>query len=361
MGRGGDDEEWLRGPDRVLAMMRRGWTVLTGAVLLAVLALVLSMTSVPYVALGPGPTVDTLGKGEDGKPIIQISGISTSTSKGHLNLTTVSVTGDLDLATALRKWIDGDTAVVPREFVYPPGQSEQQTDKQNADQFKQSQNSAETAALRTLGYPVEVVVTAASPGSPSAGKLAVGDVIVSVDGHKVAGQKSLQGFIQAHVPGETIVVGVRHGGETGSVKVVATKSATDSSKAALGISIEEKQPHPFTVSFDLDKIGGPSAGLMFALGMVDKLEPEDLTGGIFVAGTGTIDDAGTVGPIGGIQQKLIAARHAGATVFLTPAENCAEARAAIPRGLKLVKVSSLDQALTALRTLRRGEAPASCG
>jgi PDZ domain-containing protein len=145
------------------------------------------------------------------------------------------------------------------------------------------------------------------------------------------------------------------------VRVVAGKAPDDSERALLGVNVGQKQPHPFTISIGLEKIGGPSAGLMFALGIIDKLDPADLTGGTFVAGTGTIDEDGAVGPIGGIPQKLVAARRAGATVFLTPAANCAEAAARIPAGLRLVKVTSLDDALGALRQLReKTGSPAGC-
>jgi PDZ domain-containing protein len=342
-------------------MMRRGWTVLTGAVLLLALATGLTSMPVPYVALGPGPTVNTLGQ-SDGKPIISIKGHATSDSRGHLNLTTVSVSDGLDLGTAVNLWLDGDVAVVPREFVYPPDRTAQQTDKQNAEEFRQSQSSAETAALRELGYPVLVAVSAVAPGSPSVGRLRAGDVLTSVDGQPVTSRAKLLTLVRAKSPGDALTVGYRRGKETGTVRIVAGKAADDATRAALGVSVGQRQPHPFEISIALDKIGGPSAGLMFALGIVDKLRPADLTGGMFIAGTGTIDDDGVVGPIGGIQQKLVAARHAGATVFLVPAGNCAEAAAATPDGLRLVKVASVDQALASLQALRdHTGAPAGCG
>lgn len=341
--------------------MRRGWTVLTGAVLLLALATGLTSMPVPYVALGPGPTVNTLGE-SGGKPIISVQGRATSTSRGHLNLTTVSVSNGLDLGMAVHLWLDGDVAVVPREFVYPPDKTPQQTDKQNDEEFRQSQTSAETAALRELGYPVQVTVTAVPHGSPSVDRLRTGDVLTSVDGVPVTSRAKLLTLVRTRSPGDTLAVGYRRGGTSGTVRIVAGKAVDDPSRAALGVSVGQQQPHPFGISIALDKIGGPSAGLMFALGIVDKLEPADLTGGMFVAGTGTIDDDGAVGPIGGIQQKLIAARRAGATVFLTPAGNCDEAAAATPAGLRLVKVATLDQALTSLGQLRdHTGSPAGCG
>jgi PDZ domain-containing protein len=251
--------------------------------------------------------------------------------------------------------------VVPREFVYPPDRSPRQTDKQNAEEFAQSQSSAETAALQELGYPVQVDVVAFTAGSPSAGKLRAGDVITAIDGRPVTSRTRLMSLLRDRAPGDTVSVTYRRGGHTTTARVVAGKAPEDPSRAVLGVTVEQKQPHPFGITIALDRIGGPSAGLMFALGIVDKVDPVDLTGGMFVAGTGTIDDEGQVGPIGGIQQKLVAARRAGATVFLTPAANCAEAAARVPDGLRLVRVESLDQALTALARLRdKTGSPTGC-
>lgn len=112
------------------------------------------------------------------------------------------------------------------------------------------------------------------------------------------------------------------------------------------------------MDIELADVGGPSAGLMFSLGLIDKLSPEDLTGGAFVAGTGTIDDAGTVGPIGGVTMKTIAARDAGAEFFLTPKDNCAAAAADKPGGLTLIEVADLQGALDALESIRTGDTAA---
>lgn len=342
-------------------MMRRGWTVLVGALVLLALSAGLSYLPVPYVALGPGPTVDTLGK-SDGKDIITIKGRDISTSKGHLNLTTVSVRDRMDLASAVRFWIDGAVAVVPRELVYPPDQSEQEVERQNEQSFKASQTSAETAALRELGYPVQVTVSDIPKDSPSTGKLAKGDVIARVDGQPVTSQARLVELVREHKPGEKVTVEYQRSGRPATAEVVAgTAGEGDQRRAVIGVTVEQKQPHPFDVSFDLERIGGPSAGLMFALAIIDKLDPADLTGGTFIAGTGEIDDDGKVGAIGGIPQKMIAARDAGATVFLTPKDNCAEAVRTVPPGLQLIRVDTLDDALSSLQTLReKSGTPRAC-
>jgi PDZ domain-containing protein len=339
-------------------MLRRGLTVFVGAILALLLSLGMSLLPVPYVALGPGPTLNTLGS-RDGHEIVTITGTPVSTSKGHLNLTTVSVSTDLNLGNALVGWFDGSVAVVPRDVVYPPGETSQQVNQENAQAFKDSQSSAETSALRALGYPVHVAVTTVATGSPSAGKLAVGDYLTSVDGVAVTSGAKLRALLIAHKAGQVVKIGYHRGSSSGTASIALARSPDDG-HPLLKIETRDNQPHPFKVSFDLDKIGGPSAGLMFALAVIDKVRPEDLTGGKFIAGTGEIDDDGKVGAIGGIHQKMIAARRAGATVFLTPADNCDEAKPAAPKGLELVRVENLNGALSALSQLRAGDHPKGC-
>ena len=339
-------------------MLRRGLTVFVGAILALLLSLGMSLLPVPYVALGPGPTLNTLGS-RDGHEIVTITGTPVSKSKGHLNLTTVSVSTDLNLGNALMAWLDGSVAVVPRDVVYPPGETKQQVNQENVQAFKDSQSSAETSALRALGYPVHVTVATITAGSPSAGKLAVGDYLTSVDGVTVTSGTTLRALLAARKAGQVVKIGYRRGSVNGTASITLARSSDDG-HPLLKIETKDDQPHPFQVSFDLDKIGGPSAGLMFALTVIDKIRPEDLTGGKFIAGTGEIDDDGNVGAIGGIHQKMIAARRAGATVFLTPADNCSEAKPAAPKGLELVRVQTLDGALRALNQLRAGNRPTGC-
>jgi Lon-like protease len=338
-------------------MGRRGATVSVGLVLLLVLLWQASATPVPYVELDPGPTVDTLGQ-SNGKPVIAIAGASTSTSAGQLRLTTILVRSNLTLAEAIRGWLLSDYAVVPRELVYPPDKTEQQVDNENAQQFKQSQSSAETAAKRELGYPVQVTVTDVTKGFPAEGKLRPGDVITAVDGTPVTSTQKLSELVRAKPIGAERTIAYTRTGAAASVTLPTTRG--EDGNPRLGVVVDQKQPAPFQISFDIDKIGGPSAGLMFSLGIVDKLDPVDLTGGLKIAGTGTIDDDGNVGPIGGITQKLIAAHRDGTTVFLTPSANCAEALGHPVAGLTLVKVSTLDDALNALKTLRAKQTPPLC-
>jgi Lon-like protease len=338
-------------------MRRRGITVLVGAVLLVFLAWQTTVITVPYVAMGPGPTVDTLGVA-DGKPVISVTGASKTTSKGQLRLVTIEVQPDLTLFDAIRGWLAGDYAVVPKELIYPPDKSQQDVDKENATAFQESQTSAETAALRELGYPVRVTVTDVAAGFDAGKVLAVGDLIDSVDGTKVTSLQKLTELVRAKPAGTPRQVAYTHAGQPGTATITTKKD--DQGNPRLGVSVKEDQPHPFTLKIDLDKIGGPSAGLMFTLGIIDTLKAEDLTGGLIIAGTGTIDEEGNVGPIGGIPQKLVAAKAAKAKVFLTPAANCAEAMDNPQPGLPLIKVNTLNDALNALTSLRAGQTPPLC-
>jgi Lon-like protease len=258
----------------------------------------------------------------------------------------------------MRGWLNGNDAVVPREVIYPPNQTQQQVDQENQQDFKNSQTSAETAALRELGYPVQVTVQQVSAGLPADGHLKVGDVITSVDGAPVTSAQKLTQLIRAKAAGSSLAIGYTRGGVAGTTSVASAKGADGNPR--IGVQIEQDQPHPFKITISLSDVGGPSAGLMFSLGIIDKVKAEDLTGGLDIAGTGTIDDDGNVGAIGGIAQKMRGAKRDGATVFLVPADNCAEAAANAVPGLRLVKVSTLDGALSALQTLRQHGTPTPC-
>jgi PDZ domain-containing protein len=339
-------------------MKRRGVTVLLGSIVVAVLLGAIVAAPVPYVVLAAGPTVNTLGT-EDGKEVIQVKGTPTTRSAGQLRLTTVSVRPDTDLLSAIWAWFDDEEAVVPRELIYPPDQTEEQVEQRNAEDFKRSQTSAETAALRELGYPVQVTVTKVVDGGPSVGVLRTGDVITAVNGTSIETAGGLTDLIRGEPAGTALRVTFRRGAAS-TTATITSRSAKEGEPPRIGVEIEQRQPHPFDLSIDLEEIGGPSAGLMFALGIIDKINPDDLTGGKVIAGTGTIDDEGRVGPIGGIPQKLVGARSAGAVYFLTPADNCAEAQANPVPGLTLAKVATLDEALDALTDVREGRQPPGC-
>ena len=347
-------------------MSRRTLTLLLASVLALILTGAAVAAPVPYVALGPGPTFNTLGDVKIGKvtePVITIEGRKTFPVDGHLDLTTVGVNPDLTLLQALRGWFDRDLAVVPRDVVYPPGRTDAQVDAENAASMRQSQSSAALAAARQLGFPIaRVTVKDFSPNSPAAGRLEAGDVLTTLDGTRLRDAADLRALVGGGKVGQIRRIGYLRKGAPGSVEVTTGRSGGDGEKRpVIGVlTAEEPVALPFTVEISLEEVGGPSAGLMFALGIVDKLNSLSLTAGKYIAGTGEITAEGTVGPIGGITQKLIAARAKGAVAFLVPAANCKEAALRPPAGLTLVKVSSLSTALDGLAALRSGAAPASC-
>lgn len=316
---------------------------------------VASLLPVPYVVLSAGPALDTLSAPR-GKPLIEISGRPTYPTTGGLYLTTVSVAGGprpvspIPLLTVLRAWLDPHEAVVPQEYVYPPDQTAEQADQQTKEEMTGSQTSATAAALGELGIAYGVRVGALGKGVPSATQLQAGDVLLGVGGHDVTGYTSLRQALAGISPGTTVPVRLRRGGTEHTVQVTTTKA--DDGRAILGIA--PAFDFPFTVKIQIDDIGGPSAGTMFALGIIDKLTPGALTGGQKIAGTGEIAPDGTVGPIGGIAEKMIGARAEGAAWFLAPGENCDEVRGHVPGGMRAVRIENLHDARLAVEAIGAG-------
>ena len=339
-------------------MSPRVATLAAAGVLVVVLSAVAALLPVPYVALSPGPTTNTLGSvGDD--DLIRIEGRRTYPTEGHLDLTTVSVLGGprqrMDIVTALAGWLDDEVAIVPEEQIYPDEESAEEVERQSAAEMTESQENATTAALRQLDIPVttRVLVDSLSEGSPSRGKLRPGDEVLEVDGRPATGGARLRELITARDPGEPVDITVRRDGQ--QLQTTITTADADG-RAIVGILTRDEADYPFSVEISLRDVGGPSAGLMFALGIVDKLTPGALTDGRFVAGTGTIDDEGNVGAIGGITQKMVGANAAGATEFLVPAGNCEEAVDTAPGVLRLVKVETLAGAVSALEALAKDPA-----
>lgn len=332
-------------------------------VVAAVLALGLAIAGlalpVPFVSLSPGPVTDTLGAA-GGSPLIQISGHRTYPTSGKLELTTVEEHPSLNLITALHDWFASDNAVIPRELLQPPGTSEKQVQQQNTQDMITSQDAATAAAFNQLGIKpssASVSVAGFSARSPAAAKLAVGDRILAVNGTAVSTPQQLTAAIGRVKPGQPVKITYQRAGAAPRTVTITTIGAPGQpSRPIIGITPSQKSVYPVTVKIGLKDVGGPSAGLMFAIGIVDKLTPGDLAGGRTIAGTGEIAQNGDVSPIGGIQQKLLGARRSGATIFLVPAQNCAEASQATPTGLRLVKVSRLADALAALTSLRANPA-----
>ncbi|MFJ7100512.1 YlbL family protein [Streptomyces albogriseolus] len=354
-------------------MPRRTATMLASTLMLIALLCAGVFIPVPYAEMSPGPTVNTLGE-HDGEPVLQIAGRKTYPTDGHLNMTTVRVTSAdyrMNLVEAVYGWLAHDTKVVPHDTLYPDGKTEEESTQENAEEFSQSQESAKVAALKELDVPVKswVIVSTVVKDAPAEGKLHAGDVIKAVDGKAVKEPSDVADLVTEHRPGEDVVFTIVPAKEQAAAekerrtaveteKVTITTRASDDAgekRAVVGISAGTDHTFPFAIDIKLADVGGPSAGLMFALGIYDKLTPGSLTGGSFVAGTGTIDDEGEVGPIGGIEMKTVGARDKGAEYFLTPADNCAAAAKDTPDGLTLVKVGTIDDALDALKDIRAGD------
>ncbi len=344
-------------------MRRTRWLGVSGAVVLGFVAVV-ALVPVPYVALSPGPTFNTIGE-VAGTPLITITGERTYPTAGSLDMTTVSERGGpfggMYVSRALAGWLDPTVRVVPAAALYPTDVPAEQVQQENQADFVDSQSSAVAAALHHLDLPVHerVVVSSVSTGSPADGKLETGDVVLSVDGTAVTTPDQVGTAVRAREPGEEVVLRIERDGDMRTVTVVAGASPTTGG-AYLGITVGTAYVAPFEIDFTLDDVGGPSAGLMFSLGIVDMLTPGYLNGGREVAGTGTIDPDGAVGPIGGIQQKLVGARDSGSTLFLAPRDNCDEVSGHVPDGLTVAAVGTLDEAVDALTDYVAGRPVPSC-
>jgi PDZ domain-containing protein len=350
-------EHWRR----PRALSRRAWTLILSALVVIALGVVGAVVPVPYVALGPGPTFDTLSS-VNGTKVVAVKGTRTYPTDGQLRMVTVSLTNGTTLFSALGMWMSGRYALAPREDYFQPGESEQQVERQNVQEFKDSQSNAEVSALRYLHYPITAVAQEIVAHTPADGRIKAGDRLLRVNGKKVTSAEAVQSALANTHPGQAVEIVAQTGGQPPrDLRITLGRNPDPSRKQGfLGITPGAHANVPFHITISLSNIGGPSAGLMFALAVVDKLTPGNLNGGLKVAGTGEIDDLGDVGPIGGIPFKLVAARNAGATVFLVPADNCSEARTRVPDGLRLVKVTSLNSAISELRDLKAGRPVPAC-
>ena len=344
-------------------MSRRALTLyIAGAAVIAALVAAV-LLPVPYVILGPGPTLNTLGRDSSGKPLITISGHRVYPGSGHLNMVTVSYQGgpgdEFNVFTALRGWLNHSEAVVPESELFAPGQSQKQVQQADQAQMTSSQQTATAAALHQLGigYKTAAGVVATEKNMPAAAVLRAGDLITAVDGQPVSGPSQLTSLIKSHAAAGPLHLTISRSGVTRQVQITPKQV---SGRPVLGVIVQQQFLFPFSVQISIGNIGGPSAGMMFALGLIEKLTGMNLTGGKFIAGTGEISPGGAVSAIGGIQQKMVGARDAGATVFLAPAGNCSDTKGAVPAGLRVVKVSTLSGAIAALRAINAGQPVPSC-
>lgn len=338
-----------------------GWTLLLAALIgLGVIAFL----PAPYVLEKPGPVFNTLGDvsvGGEQVPLIDVQGEPIYPTSGSLDMLTVTIAGDpqnlptwVEVAAA---YFNPRVAVLPLDQVYPPGYSVDDSNQQGQIDMQNSQQEAIAAALGQLGYDFtsELTVAQILEGSPADGVLEVGDVIQSFDGVAYADVTGLRRGIAENGADRPGTIVVERNGEELTLEITPVMSEGDDPAPIVGIVVGGKYDFPFDVTIQLENVGGPSAGMMFALGIIDKLTDGELNGGEQVAGTGTITGTGEVGPIGGIRQKMWGAVDAGATWFLAPETNCDEVTGHIPAGLTVLSVSTLDDALTALEAIAGGK------
>jgi len=320
--------------------------------------LTLTLLPTPYLIERAGPTYDVLGKISD-EPVIQISGAESFESEGKLEILTVSIVGKpertpnwIEIALA---WADQSQKVVPVELLYPKNRTTEQVRSESSAMMEVSQQEAIAAALNNLGYetPRQVYITEVVADAAASGKLVAGDSILSINSEAITDIEQLKQILNSWDEKAPLAVVVDRNERQVTKKVSPIKDSEGNFR--FGILVGYKYDFPIKVNLQLGDVGGPSGGMMFALGIIDRLTPGDLTGGLHVAGTGTIAQSGEVGPIGGVVQKLYGAKRSGATVFLAPAANCDEIIGNVPDGLRVVKIETLQDALTALEKLSANE------
>ncbi|HEX2029062.1 MAG TPA: PDZ domain-containing protein [Nitriliruptorales bacterium] len=347
--------------------MRRLLSLLVGIAAVGLIARaavpchVLSTQPRCYVGLHPGPATDALR-------VVRVEGERTYGSTGELLLTTVAVDTDLDLPEWVANAVSPHLEPVPRAALYAPGADDEEAHRRDVAAMDASQVVAVAAALRELGHDVSLAPQGAQvvdvvDGLPAHHLLTPGDVIVGIDGGRVASVDDAVERIAGRRVGADVALTVRRDGRLRHVRLALAEDPLAPGRAVIGAHLTDHVELPLDVRIDAGRVGGPSAGLMFALAVVDVLGPDDLTGGQVIAGTGRLDVRGDVQAIGGVRQKIVGAVERDgarpATIFLVPAGNAEEARgASVARGLLVVPIGSLKEAQTALRALREGRDPA---
>ena len=350
-------------PDERRRWHERRWVRVLVVVAFLVGGLIAStfVVRVPYYAYSPGSLRPTPG-------LVQIEGAEVYPPEGEVLLTTVSVSRRrLTAWGAFLGWLDPTVTVVDEEVVVGPGLDREATRQFNLQLMTSSKEVATYVALDRLGYDVRLVGTGAvvvqvSEDTPADGVLEPGDTIVAVDGTPIELASELVEAISSRSPGDEVLLGVEpmEGDGVDERRVSLGQRDDDPEAAFLGVAPATRDgsfelPDEIEVEIQTNGVGGPSAGLTFTLTLLDLLTPGELTGGRTIAATGEIFVDGSIGPIGGVEQKAAAARRDGVDVFIVPAsipENeLAAARRQAGDEVQIFEVSTLDEALGVLESL----------
>ena len=339
----------------------RRWRRRVGSVLLSfsVIAIVAAfLTPAPYVIESPGPVFNVLGT-LDNHQIITVTGAKTYKTTGQLDALTVNERGTPNQRPSWGEvaaaYLNRDQVLIPMDQMFGTNTTTDQVNQMVTKMMLDSQRDAVAVALKKSGVSYEswIAVDGIKKGSPSDGVFKPNDKIISVNGVLPKSLEDMTSTI-SKLNGKPVSIELKRGAKLMAVEITPVKDAA-SGKWRVGLFISYRYKFPFNVKVDLGSVTGPSAGMMFTLGIIEKLGPNHLTGGQHIAGTGTIDAAGNVGPIGGIQLKMKGASRAGAKFFLAPRENCDEIVGHIPAGMQVVTVQTIDDALRALAPLEAGK------
>jgi Lon-like protease len=331
--------------------------VTAGVAVLALIGLVFALNfyKLPVVALSPGPMEDVLAQ-------LKIHGSKVYDSKGKLYLTSVGIDDNVRFYEALLDMANHEVELLPRAQVYPDTQDDEEIDRANAQLMDRSKETATVVALREVGYDIEpsgVEITDVLAGAPAKGRLKPTDRILEADGREVHSTEQVRAAIRRHQAGQRVSFKIERLGKTSTVAVPLEEN---DGQVRVGVLLRDVfPPLPISVSIETQNhIGGPSAGLMFTLSIIDKLTEEDLTAGRRIAGTGEIALDGGVLPVGGVAEKLVAVDRLGVDTFFIPEGNCAGVRGRVPKGLRLVKVANVKDALRFLRDPKAAAAAPGC-
>lgn len=324
----------------------------------ALLVAVLSVLPAQFAIGSPGSTYDTLSEVE-GTPLVEIEGAPTYDTTGELRLTTVEVSrgssAPFTMGPVIRAWLSPSQYAVPEESVFGRPDEREEFEQQSQQAWISSQEAAAVAALTALGDPVPATLEVAQVDETShaLGELEPGDVIKGVNGQEAVTFSDLADALADVPAGEEISVDFLRDGNAQTVSFETLDDGTGGS--LMGLWIDPQFEMPIDVSVQIDSVGGPSAGLMFSLAIMDLLTEEDELNGARIAGTGTINADGDVGPIGGIIMKMHGAADAGAEYFLAPAHNCDEVIGNVPAGLNVFSVETLEGAYETVTRIGAGD------